>query len=102
MLLGVDVGGTFTDAVLVGADSSVHTAKVPTTPAEQSLAVLEAVRLVLARAATGAQDSHAVGGHAGARWRIDDVGSELPVDGSTELVHGETSSDLFGLEHTHS
>src|SRR5262249_10762411 len=52
MLLGVDVGGTFTDAVLVGADSSVHTAKVPTTPAEQSLAVLEALRLGLARGGT--------------------------------------------------
>ena len=49
MLLGVDVGGTFTDAVLVDDARAVHTAKVPSTPAEQSLAVLEAVRLVLAR-----------------------------------------------------
>ncbi len=48
MLLGVDVGGTFTDAVLVGEGSAVHTAKVPSTPAEQSVAVLDAVRLVLA------------------------------------------------------
>jgi N-methylhydantoinase A len=56
MLLGVDVGGTFTDAVLVGLDSSVHTAKVPSTPADQSLAVLEAVRLVLARAGAGAPE----------------------------------------------
>src|ERR1700759_5540059 len=31
MLLGVDVGGTFTDAVLLD-DGGVHTAKVPTTP----------------------------------------------------------------------
>ena len=53
MLLGVDVGGTFTDAVLVATDSSVHTAKVASTPADQSVAVLEAVRLVLAR--TGAR-----------------------------------------------
>ena len=50
MLLGVDVGGTFTDAVLVGAGAPLHTAKVPSTPAEQSLAVLDAVRLVLERA----------------------------------------------------
>ena len=56
MLLGVDVGGTFTDAVLVGLDSSVHTAKVPSTPAEQSVAVLEAVRLVLARAGADARE----------------------------------------------
>jgi N-methylhydantoinase A len=50
MLLGVDVGGTFTDAVLVGEDSAVHTAKVLSTPSDQSVAVLDAVRAVLARA----------------------------------------------------
>jgi N-methylhydantoinase A len=50
MLLGVDVGGTFTDAVLVGAGSGLHTAKVPSTPVDQSVAVLDAVRLVLERA----------------------------------------------------
>jgi N-methylhydantoinase A len=55
VLLGVDVGGTFTDAVLVGGDSAVHTAKVPTTPERQERGVLEAVRLVLERA--GAQPS---------------------------------------------
>jgi N-methylhydantoinase A len=50
MLLGVDVGGTFTDAVLVGGDGLVHTAKVPSTPSSQDEGVLEAVRLVLLRA----------------------------------------------------
>ena len=50
MLLGVDVGGTFTDAVLVAGDAGVHTAKVPSTPGEQSAGVLDAVALVLARA----------------------------------------------------
>ena len=50
MLLGVDVGGTFTDAVLVGDDGAAHTAKVPTTPADQALGVLDAVREALARA----------------------------------------------------
>src|ERR1017187_7308011 len=55
MLLGVDVGGTFTDAVLVGEGSAIHTAKVPSTPAQQSAGVLDAVRLVLARAGTRAE-----------------------------------------------
>src|SRR5271166_5407586 len=54
MLLGVDVGGTFTDAVLVGEDSALHTAKVSSTPEQQSVAVLHAVRLVLARAGADA------------------------------------------------
>jgi N-methylhydantoinase A len=53
MLLGVDVGGTFTDAVLVDGDGVVRTAKVPSTPAEQSRGVLAAIDTVLARA--GAQ-----------------------------------------------
>ncbi len=56
MLLGVDVGGTFTDAVLVGDDAAVHTAKVPTTPREQARGVLEAVALVLQRAGARAGD----------------------------------------------
>ena len=47
MLLGVDVGGTFTDAVLVAEGRGLYTAKVPTTPSAQSEGVLEAIRLVL-------------------------------------------------------
>ncbi len=43
-ILGVDVGGTFTDAVLV-ADGSVTTAKVPTA-ARQEESVLDAARAV--------------------------------------------------------
>jgi N-methylhydantoinase A len=56
VLLGVDVGGTFTDAVLVDERSAVHTAKVPSTPADQALGVLEAVREVLARAGARAAE----------------------------------------------
>ena len=52
MLLGVDVGGTFTDAVLIDERSVVHTAKVRSTPSQQSLAVLAVIRLLLER--TGA------------------------------------------------
>jgi N-methylhydantoinase A len=50
VLLGVDVGGTFTDAVLVDSAGSIHTAKVPSMPSEESRAVLEAVAQVLSRA----------------------------------------------------
>ncbi|MBE0429925.1 MAG: hydantoinase/oxoprolinase family protein [Thermoleophilia bacterium] len=45
LLLGVDVGGTFTDAVLV-SNGSLFRAKVPTT-VDQSLAVVEASRKVI-------------------------------------------------------
>jgi N-methylhydantoinase A len=56
MLLGVDVGGTFTDAVLVDEHSVIHTAKIPTTPSEQSAAVFDAVRLLLTRTGASAAD----------------------------------------------
>ncbi|HXN37163.1 MAG TPA: hydantoinase/oxoprolinase family protein, partial [Solirubrobacteraceae bacterium] len=56
MLLGVDVGGTFTDAALVGDDGVVHSAKVPSTPTDQSIAVLTAVALVLSRAGAHARE----------------------------------------------
>jgi N-methylhydantoinase A len=49
LLLGVDVGGTFTDAVLA-VGGRVVTAKSPTTPEDQSEGVLAAVRAVLERA----------------------------------------------------
>jgi N-methylhydantoinase A len=49
MLLGVDVGGTFTDAVLVGEDGRLSTAKVPSTPGSEQVAVLAAIEAVLAR-----------------------------------------------------
>ena len=49
MLLGVDVGGTFTDAVLA-FDGQLATAKSPSTPEDQSEGVIAAVRAVLERA----------------------------------------------------
>ncbi len=55
MLLGVDVGGTFTDAVLV-VDGRAVTAKAPTTPGDQSRGVLDAVRAALERAGRDARD----------------------------------------------
>ncbi len=56
MLLGVDVGGTFTDGVLVTADGAVHSAKVPSTPADESRAVLAVIDELLAVAGADADD----------------------------------------------
>src|SRR3954452_22777709 len=49
MLLGVDVGGTFTDAALLDGEL-LRTAKVPSTPEDQSRGVIAAVEEVLGRA----------------------------------------------------
>jgi N-methylhydantoinase A len=49
MLIGVDVGGTFTDAVLA-FDGRLITAKAPTTPEDQSEGVMAAVEAALERA----------------------------------------------------
>ncbi len=57
MLLGVDVGGTFTDAVLA-LDGRLVTAKSPTTPHDQSEGVLNAVRAALEAAGADPGDVH--------------------------------------------
>ena len=49
--LGVDVGGTFTDLFLVNERSGeVYTAKVPSTPADQSIGVLNGIARVCEKA----------------------------------------------------
>ena len=41
--IGVDVGGTFTDLVCIDSQGGVLTAKTPTTPADESIAVLNGI-----------------------------------------------------------
>lgn len=58
-LVGVDVGGTFTDLVLVQRDGGqVRIAKVPTTPDNQALGVLQALEAADADLATVATINH--------------------------------------------
>jgi N-methylhydantoinase A len=58
MLLGVDVGGTFTDAVLA-FDGRLVTAKAPTTPSDQSEGVLAAIEKACERAGRSASEIEA-------------------------------------------
>ncbi len=51
MLLGVDVGGTFTDAALFDGER-LQTAKVPTTPADQAEGVIAAIEAACEKAGT--------------------------------------------------
>lgn len=55
MLLGVDVGGTFTDAVVFDG-ANLRTAKAPSTPADPSRGVLAAVEAALDRAGADASE----------------------------------------------
>jgi N-methylhydantoinase A len=55
VILGVDVGGTFTDAALLAGDRLV-TGKAPTTPRDQSQGVMDAVGQALAAADASASD----------------------------------------------
>jgi N-methylhydantoinase A len=55
VLLGVDVGGTFTDAVLA-FDGRVVTAKAPTTPRDQAEGVMAAVHAALEKASRDASE----------------------------------------------
>ena len=80
MLLGVDVGGTFTDAVLFDGER-VHTAKLPTTPEDQSLAVIAAVEEVLrlAGAAGSEVESFAHGMTVGTNALLEERGARTAL-----------------------
>jgi N-methylhydantoinase A len=92
MLLGVDVGGTFTDAVLVDGET-VHTAKLPTTPEDQSQGVIAAVEEVLRRAgaSVGAVSSFAHGMTVGTNALLEESGAR------TALIATSGFSDLLEI-----
>ena len=80
MLLGVDVGGTFTDAVLLDG-GAVHTAKVPTTPREESVGVRRAIAAVLERAGAeaGSVESFAHGMTVGTNALLEERGARTAL-----------------------
>src|SRR5215207_7772183 len=91
-LVGVDVGGTFTDAVVV-AGGRLITAKVPTTPDDQSEAVVAAVLAALEEAGIGPSDVRGFG-HGMT------VGTNALLEGKgarTSLVATEGFGDLLEL-----
>lgn len=75
--IGVDVGGTFTDVVVCGADGTTTVAKAATTPADQSEGVLDGLRLAAGQ-----------------------LGMALPalLAGTTRMVHGTTVATNALLE----
>ncbi len=92
MLLGVDVGGTFTDAVLLD-DGHVHTAKVPTTPGDESAGVMDAIVAVLERAGAeaAAVESFAHGMTVGTNALLEERGAR------TALVATRGFADLLEI-----
>ena len=57
MYLGIDIGGTFTDLVLMDEGGNISTAKAPTTPGELEKGVFDAVALAAGRPRAGAPRS---------------------------------------------
>jgi len=92
VLLGVDVGGTFTDAVLFDGES-VHTAKLPTTPEDQSLGVIDAIEEVMRRGgvAPAAIESFAHGMTVGTNALLEERGAR------TALVATKGFADLLEI-----
>jgi N-methylhydantoinase A/oxoprolinase/acetone carboxylase beta subunit len=92
MLLGVDVGGTFTDAVLFDGET-VHTAKLPTTPDDQSRGVIAAVEEVLGHAGVTAEavESFAHGMTVGTNALLEERGAR------TALIATQGFADLLEI-----
>src|SRR5215218_4984738 len=90
MLLGVDVGGTFTDAVVFDG-RVLHTAKAPSTPEDQSRGVLAAVDAALERAGAEANaiEAFAHGMTVGTNALLEERGARtalIATEGFTDLL----------------
>ena len=103
MLLGVDVGGTFTDAVVFDG-LALHTAKAPTTPEDQSRGVLAAVDAALERAGAGRDqvEAFAHGMTVGTNALLEERGARtalVATDGFTDLldIARQNRPDLYRL-----
>ncbi|MEK6328332.1 MAG: hydantoinase/oxoprolinase family protein, partial [Actinomycetota bacterium] len=103
MLLGVDVGGTFTDAVLFDG-RALHTAKAPTTPDDQSRGVLAAVEAALRGAGCGPEqvETFAHGMTVGTNALLEERGARtalVATEGFTDLleVARQNRPDLYRL-----
>src|SRR3954468_16542701 len=103
MLLGVDVGGTFTDAVLFDG-AKLHTAKAPSTPDDPSRGVLAAVEAALNRADADAGDLEvfAHGMTVGTNALLTERGARtalVATDGFTDVleVARQNRPDLYRL-----
>jgi N-methylhydantoinase A len=101
--VGVDVGGTFTDAALVKGERLV-TAKVPTTPDDQSEGVIAAIELALAQAGAEAREvgRFAHGMTVGTNALLQERGARtalLATEGFTDVIEigRQTRPDLYRL-----
>ncbi|MGK2954566.1 MAG: hydantoinase/oxoprolinase family protein [Solirubrobacterales bacterium] len=107
VILGVDVGGTFTDAVLVHGDRIV-TGKSATTPDDQSKGVIEATRLVLAEAGLEPDDVEvfAHGMTVATNALLENRGARtafIATNGFTDLIEigRQDRASLYRLEAAH-
>jgi len=106
-ILGVDVGGTFTDAVLITADG-LFTGKHPTTPEDQSEGVIAATRQVLVEAGVDASGvSHfAHGMTVATNALLESKGAEtafIATRGFTDLIEigRQDRASLYRLQASH-
>jgi len=107
LLLGVDVGGTFTDAVLA-ADGTLVTAKSPTTPDDESEGVMAALQAALERAGAGPDDvaSFAHGMTVATNALLEGRGARtvlVATEGFTDIVElgRQARADLYRLCAAH-
>jgi N-methylhydantoinase A len=103
-ILGVDVGGTFTDAVLL-ADGALHTAKVSTRSAQEE-SVVEAARLVLEAAGTPGVERFAHGTTVATNALLERKGARtafVATEGFEHLLHlrRQDRAHLYRLEVDH-
>src|SRR5207244_767052 len=93
--IGVDIGGTFTDLVLVTGGRVAATAKVVTTPADPAVAVATGVERLLAEAPPGSGGGVVDGSTLGANALIERGGAK------TALITTKRFRDALAIRREH-
>lgn len=90
--VGVDIGGTFTDIVVLGPDGTIHTKKVPSTVDDYARAIVEGMRELLAEPEL--RRARLIVDH------VQDVVARAALAGGdiAEIVHGTTVASNAVLE----
>lgn len=106
-IIGIDTGGTFTDAVVLAPDGAIHLGKAPTTPGQLAQGVLDAVSVVAREMRLTPTellqqtDTCILGTTQGINTLITRTGSRVGVittEGFADVLEiGRTSSRIAGL-----
>ena len=105
-ILGIDIGGTFTDLVLMDEGGNISTAKAPTTPGELEKGVFDAVAVAAKAQGLGPEEllgrvqKSFAGGRAGVGGRMASAGCNSTALRTAAIAPNAAATKLIAAART--